>query len=632
MSKLEDGSPQSQMQLDDKKHGQLIIFSIYLFKSLLLMAIIYFIVSKFAVSRFWIVVLGVFLFSIPICICGIYTNTIHKISRLSHFSKQGLLYRLLSGRYLAIIFWIAWSIGSSFFMLIQFHTYDSFQWKVFFLTIPVFWCVFTLSKRLIVEELKPYLVINTALEWSRWLCPFIMLIIYIVLNLYFGETRHYSSIIDAIDNKKFAVADMTGSDLVLEFSQSLAFYDGIKAYALSRFGDHETIWYLLILSVGGLIVFFNACAMLSCLLIPKEEYLRLFAPLSATDKPEPLSASRIAVISAIATFLIFFIYLPIFSYIEAGVQSNGINTFRQATESYITLNLEQIDNTYFKSGTLDKLNNAKAKALQDLHKFDNSLANLDNLIDTAFKKLESNVDAYLDWYYSLEGEYGRIGNLLIGELDNYMKEKLEDYLQQQDAFRDVQATITDTIALHDEVQKEYEKTAKNIMAENRIDPAYFSVDVRQHISLENALKAPIHKDIINLKNRLMLSAGGGAVVGLITATVGKKIIAKVAGKAVLKTASKALFKVFASKTVGSAGGAAAGAATGAVIGSIIPGIGTAIGAGVGGAAGGIAAGLAVDAVILKLDEEMNRQEFKNEMLTSINATRLEFKSELALNR
>ena len=29
MSKLEDGSPQSQMQLDDKKHGQLIIFSIF---------------------------------------------------------------------------------------------------------------------------------------------------------------------------------------------------------------------------------------------------------------------------------------------------------------------------------------------------------------------------------------------------------------------------------------------------------------------------------------------------------------------------------------------------------------------------------------------------------------------------
>jgi hypothetical protein len=60
---------------------QLINFSIYLFKALLLMVFIYLIASKFAVSRFWIVVLGVFLFSIPIFICGIYTHTVHKISR-----------------------------------------------------------------------------------------------------------------------------------------------------------------------------------------------------------------------------------------------------------------------------------------------------------------------------------------------------------------------------------------------------------------------------------------------------------------------------------------------------------------------------------------------------------------------
>ncbi len=405
---------------------QLLNFSMYLFKALLLMTFIYLMASKFAVSRFWIVVLGVFLFSIPIFICGIYTQTVHRISRLSRFSNQGLLFRLLSGRTLSVIFWILWSLFSSFFMLIQFHTYDNFQWKVFFLTVPVFWCIFILNKRFLALELKPYLVFNTALEWSRWICPFIMLAIFIVVNAYFGEIHQYSSIIGAINDKKFAVADMTGSNLVLEFSQSLVFYDGIKVYALSRLGEHGTIWYLLVLSIGGLVVFFNACAMLSCLLIPKEEYLRLFAPLSLTDKPEPISVSRIATISAITTFLAFFIYLPIFSYIEAGVQSNGINKFRQATESYITVNLEQIDNAYFKSGTLQKLNNAKTKVLQDLLKFDNSLANLDGLIDTAFNKLESNVDAYLDWYYSLEGEYGRIGNLLIGELDSYMKEKLEE--------------------------------------------------------------------------------------------------------------------------------------------------------------------------------------------------------------
>ncbi len=186
--------------------------------------------------------------------------------------------------------------------------------------------------------------------------------------------------------------------------------------------------------------------------------------------------------------------------------------------------------------------------------------------------------------------------------------------------------------MHDAIQKEYQKAAENIMAENRIDPAYFTIHVSQNMSLENALKAPINKDIINLKNRLMLSVGGGAVVGLITATVGKKIVAKVAGKAVLKTASKALAKVVASKTVGSAGGAAVGATAGAAAGSIVPGVGTAIGAIVGGIVGGIAAGVAVDAGILKLDELMNRQEFRNEIITSLNAARMEFKSNLSLNR
>ncbi len=134
---------------------QLLNFSMYLFKALLLMTFIYLMASKFAVSRFWIVVLGVFLFSIPIFICGIYTQTVHRISRLSRFSNQGLLFRLLSGRTLSVIFWILWSLFSSFFMLIQFHTYDNFQWKVFFLTVPVFWCIFILNKRFLALELKP---------------------------------------------------------------------------------------------------------------------------------------------------------------------------------------------------------------------------------------------------------------------------------------------------------------------------------------------------------------------------------------------------------------------------------------------------------------------------------------------
>jgi len=598
-----------------------------------MMAAVLFIATKFSVSRFWIVVLGVFLFSVPIFICGIYSSTVNKISRLTRFSNQGLLFRIFSGRSFSVIVWAFWSLFSSFFMLIQFHTYDSLQWAVFFFTIPIFWLIFILSKRFLAQELKPYLVINTALKWSRWLAPVFMLLVYFSVN-FFSEPQQYLSIIDAIDDKKCAVADMTGSNLVFEFSQSLAFYDGIKAYALSSVGTRESIWYLFVLSIGGLIVFFNASAMLSCLLIPRIEYLRLFTPVTVCDKPAPIATSRIATISAVTTFISLFIYLPVFATIESAVQSNGINKFRQATESFITVNLEKIDNAYFKSGTLEQLSNARSKALSDLRDLDGSLVNLDDQIDAAFDNLHSNVDFYLDWYYSLAGEYARIGNLLIGELENYMEEKLEESLQQEDSFREVQETISQVIARHDAVRQEYQETAQNIIEENKVDAEYFLVDVEGSMSFESALTPPSHKDIIDLKDRLVLSAGGGAVAGVITATVGKKIVAKVVGKAVIKTASKALLKVVISKTAGSAGGAAAGAAVGAAAGSIVPGVGTTIGGIVGGILGAIGVGVAVDAAILELDEEMNREEFKNEILKSIEEARTEFKSELGfdLNR
>ena len=52
---------------------------------------------------------------------------------------------------------------------------------------------------------------------------------------------------------------------------------------------------------------------------------------------------------------------------------------------------------------------------------------LERGVDQAFNLLENNVDGYLDWYYSLVGEYTRIMTLLAGNLENHMADKLEEY-------------------------------------------------------------------------------------------------------------------------------------------------------------------------------------------------------------
>ncbi len=623
---LEDNSRDLEQENTPPGKRQGVGFFSFFYKALIWGVITYFIAKEFAVNHFWIVVLSVFLLSVPIGLAGIYGNTIRQIRRLTFFAARGWIFRLLSGRPIKVILWTCWALVSSFFMLVQFHTYNNLEWIVFFLVVPVFWFVFTICRRLISHELKPYLVTNTALTWSRWLCPLFMLVIYVFLIVHFGKTPEYSSLQEAVNAQKDAVADMTGSALVWEVSQYLAFYDGAKAYALVCLGAQNASWALAILGIGGLVVFYNACTMLSCFLIPGVEYRRMFGPLSDADKPQPLSLSRIAAIAFITTFLALCIYVQLFAYIEAWVrQTPNMAKARQSAEYQAIQKLEQIDDAFYKEGTLAQLEVARVDAL---HKVEVSLAHLEGQVDRAFDQIEHNVDGYLDWYYSLVGEYARIAHLLIGQIEDYMIKKLEESLQKGDAFKEVQAALNNALAEHENAQKVYQQAARKIMEQNRVDPAGSPVEVVQRMSLKDVLNPPVHQDIIGLKTRLIAGGGGGAIAGVVTAVVVKKIVAKIVSKNIIKIAAKALAKVVAGKTAGAAGGTAAGAAAGAAIGSLFPGAGTVVGAVIGGIIGGIAVGVTVDKMLLLLEEYMNREEFKRELLSAIREARMEFKAKL----
>lgn len=596
-------------------------FFSFFFKALIWGGIIFLLAKEFAVNGIWIVILSVFLLSIPIALAGIYGSTIRQIQRLTIFAEKGWFYRLLSGRFLKIILWTCWGFGTSFFMLVQFHTYSKLEWFVFFLVIPVFWMVFTLFRRLFTREFKSYIVTHMALTWARRLSPFIMLIIYLTLMGYFGNTPVYASFQEAIYAQKAAVADMTGSALVWEVSQHLAIYNGTKAYVMGRLGDLATLWALVSFGIGGYIIFYNACAMLSCLLIPRVEYRRLFNPLADHELPS-IALSHMATMVAVFTFIALFIYLPLFAYFEFWIKHTANMTHaRQNTESQLIKKLEQIDNIFFNQGTLEQLQAAK---IDSLHKVDVSLAQLDAQIDLAFDRMESNVDGFLDWYYSLVGEYARIASMMTGALEDYMAEKLKQSLQQGDAFKAVQVALNQVLATHEIAQTEYLQQAQIIMAQNRIVPADSPIQVVQSMSLKDILNPPLHQDIISLQHKL----GGTAISAILTALVVKKIIGKIMAKNVFKFAAKALSKVVISKTAGAAGGAGTGALAGAVMGSAVPVLGTATGAVIGAIIGGIAVGVTVDKMLIELEEALNREEFKSEILSAVQQARSEFKAQL----
>ena len=595
----------------------------FFLKSVVWCGLTYFMATHFATSQFWIVVLSVFLFSVPIALSGIYAATIRQIRRLHIFANRGRLFRLFSGRPLKVVLWVCWALFTSFFMLVQFHTYSAMEWSIFFLVIPVFWFVFSGFRKFIGHEIKPYLITSMALAWSRRVCPVLMLLFYLGMAGYYGDATTYPSLADAISARKAAVADMTGSALVQEVSQYLAFYDGVKAYSLGRLGELEALWQLALIGIGNLVVFYNACAILSCFLIPGVEYRRVFGPLSDADKPPSVPLSRVAAVSAVTAFLALFIYLPLFCYIEAWVQQTPeMADTRQKAESWVIEKVEKIGDEFFKEGTIAQLEKAKMEALRNVEV---SLAYLEGQADRAFDRLEGNVDVYLDWYYSLVGEYARIANLPVGGLEDYMIQKLEECLQQGDAFKEVEASVNRALSDHKKAWQAYQQTIGKIMDRNRLIPDGSSFQIVQKASLKDIIEPPV---FMGVQARLLTAGGAGAAAGVVTAVVIKKIIAKIMGKSVVKLAAKALTKVVVSKTAGSVGGAGAGAAAGAAIGSVVPFLGTAAGAIVGGIIGGIVVGVSVDKLLIELEEAVNRDEFKREIIASINEARREFKTKL----
>ena len=593
----------------------------YFLKSLVCGAVIYLMAKTLSVNEFWLVPLSVLVFSVPICLAGLYTITIRKTQQAALFVQKGWVYRLFLGRTFKTVLWILWSMLSAFYMLIQFQFYQAADWVMFFLVVPIFYALYLFFSRIFAHEYKAYLVTNMALTWASWCASMLMLLAYLVFLLNYSDIPFYSSLSIALTAQKTAVAGIANNALVWHALQYLADFEAVKIYALGQLSLINKPWALLALALANFVIFYNACKMLSCLLIPRHEYLRIVAPLTDTEQPVVIAKSSIAVVSAVFTFSILFIYLPLFATLESvALQSPELQAFREDVEQKII----RIDDGFYRSGVLLELRQAQLQALQ---KNEIALVTLDAQVDRAFDRLIANVDGYLDWYYSLGAEYARIGHLMVGNFEPYMIQQLQNSLHQGDAFKGVQYALDKALKTHKQAAEEYRQVAKQILAHNRVKHIVSKAQVVQTLTTNDIVQVPLHEDMINLQSRLG-GSGAAATVGAIGGFVVTKIIAKVASKTTFKFAVKGVGKLAISKAAGAAGGASAGAATGAVIGSVIPGAGTVIGAVFGGIIGGIATGLVIDKGLIELESYLNRESFKQAILSAINEARTEFKSRL----
>jgi len=578
-------------------------------------------------QQLWFALLVTFLFGLPIYFAAIYAATIQRIYLSSQFKKLGILHWLLTRRILAYIWWLLWSVIFAFLLLFYLGAAEKQEWFTFFAAIPVFAVIYAICFPIAAREYKPYIAVHKSLTWSRWITALAMAVFFVVFVNNTDINRQYTSLTEAIATESQKLTGASSSILILETNRLLGFIEGLKRYALGSLHSFNDTLYLGALFLGSLLFFYNVALGISSFMVSLSEYRRVFGPIQDSDQPPAVSPWAWALTSAFATLFVLFIYVPSTVYVDAWLRSNP-ETLREIHTSQQTVveTVEMIGDNYYKPGTTEQIELAY---LDSLGKLETSLEKLREATDTGFRQMTENVDDYLDWYYSLPGEYERIVALATGVLENWMAEKLQNYLMKGNVFGPVQQSIESVLQNNQQLRTEHVQKVEQILTENRIQPADNSqLEIVRHASLNALKEPPAHSVIVNLENRMLISGGIGTA-GAITGAIAGKITAKVAGKGIIKLGAQALIKVTAGKAVSALGGAAAGAATGMALGSVIPGIGTAIGAAIGGIIGGVTIGLTIEKLLLMLEEAFSREEFKRQILEAIEEEHIEFEKFLS---
>lgn len=218
-----------------------------------------------------------------------------------------------------------------------------------------------------------------------------------------------------------------------------------------------------------------------------------------------------------------------------------------------------------------------------------------------------NVDAYLDWYFSLGAEWMRMGLMVTGDVETLLEVKFNKLVAGDARI----AGVVDALQADQQYLMEVTLAGRTGVTE-LLERQRLVVDERQCRDVSasgGGLTLPRYDDV---RTRLLASSAAGVAAGAFAGA----LTARAMRRASMLAAGRVLGKAAAKRGVSRVGSAAAGAATGALAGSAFPGIGTGVGA-LAGAAAGLAVGTGVDIAMLAVEEQLTRDDMRRDLLAAV---------------
>ena len=218
-------------------------------------------------------------------------------------------------------------------------------------------------------------------------------------------------------------------------------------------------------------------------------------------------------------------------------------------------------------------------------------------LDVLFTDIEQGVDRYLDWYFTVIGEYQRLAAVFTADVAQTMREQLEKHLFADSDF-DVQLGLLDG----DLEQMTTERFAQ-LAPQLRQELAGANCNIGQ-LSLTSL--SELDHDTLRASVAATSGVGTGIVASKVlasktTATVVGKVAAKKSFQTGAALATKTLAKKGSSTLLSAGAGAAICAPTGPV--AILCGV-----------TAGLITWFTVDKVLIELDEVLNREEMRADIM------------------
>jgi hypothetical protein len=215
-------------------------------------------------------------------------------------------------------------------------------------------------------------------------------------------------------------------------------------------------------------------------------------------------------------------------------------------------------------------------------------AGIDAGLQQIFASVERGVDSYLDWYFSVAGEYQRLAAVLTDEFVDVMQDQLQEHLFAAGNF--------DTAL--DQLNRNIEYDAAERFA--RFAPQLGSELQTAPCNVGGLTLAPL-SNLDHDALRASAAATGGVGAGVVASkALAKKTAAAVTGKLAAKTLAKK-----GSSSLLSAGLGTALCAPGGPV-AILCGV-----------TAGLVTWLAVDKALVELDDALNREEMRAEILDAL---------------